>query len=135
MNPIKTKSLKLLGDDVIISDMHVGEMTTAGGIIIGSDNGKNHGVKPRWGKVYAVGPDQTDVKVGDWILVEHGRWTRKFSVEFENGETVELQKVETKSIMGWSDEEPDVNYIGTEYKDGASYDIDPSVFMDQGHGL
>jgi len=111
--------------------MEFGEMKTATGIIIQSDDGKNHGIKPRWGKVFAVGPEQKDVKVGDWILVEHGRWTRKFPVEFENGEVVELQKVETKSIIGWQEEEPNVNYIGTEYKDGAGYDIDPSVFMER----
>lgn len=131
INPIKAKSIRPIHDDVIVSDMHMGEMKTQSGIIIGSDNGKNHGIKPRWSKVFAVGPEQEDVKVGDWILVEHGRWTRKFPVEFEDGTLVELQKVETKSILGWSDEEPDVNYIGEEYQDGAGYDIDPSVFMNQ----
>jgi co-chaperonin GroES (HSP10) len=134
-NPIKANAVTAINDDVLITDMHMGEMKTETGIIIGSDNGKNHGIKPRWGKVYAVGPDQTDVKVGDWILVEHGRWTRKFAVELAGGEVVELQKVETKSILGWSDEEPDVNYFAQEYRDGQGYDIDPSVFMDQGHGL
>jgi len=135
INPIKVKKLRAIKDDVIISEMHVGEMKTASGIIIGSDDGKKHGIKPRWGKVFAVGPDQSDVKVGDWILVEHGRWTRKFPVQFDDGEVIELQKVETKSILGWSDEKPDVNYIGEEFNDGQGYDIDPSVFMDQGYGI
>jgi len=131
INPIKVKNIRAIHDDVLVKDMEFGEMKTKTGIIIGSDDGKNHGIKPRWGKVFAVGPEQKDVKVGDWILVEHGRWTRKFPLQFDNGEIIELQKVETKSIIGWSDEEPDINYIGTEYKDGAGYDIDPSVFMER----
>jgi co-chaperonin GroES (HSP10) len=130
INPVKAKSIRAIKDDVLIRDMYMGEMKTQSGIIIGSDDGKNHGVKPRWGKVYAVGPDQTDVKVGDWILVEHGRWTRKFPVEID-GETIELQKVEVKSIIGWQEEEPDTAYWGEEYRDGAGYDIDPSVFLDR----
>jgi len=130
INPVKAKSIRAIHDDVLVQDMHMGEMKTSSGIIIGSDDGKNHGIKPRWGKVYAVGPDQKDVKVGDWILIEHGRWTRKFPVEID-GETIELQKVEVKSIIGWQEEDPDINYFGQEYKDGAGYDIDPSVFMER----
>lgn len=73
-----------LRDRVLVSDMEFGEEVTTSGIVIQSDNGKAHGVKPRWGKVWAVGPEQKDVKVGDWICVEHGRWTRTFEVELED---------------------------------------------------
>ena len=32
---------------------------------------------PRWGRVYAKGPKMmTTTPVREWILVEHGRWTR-----------------------------------------------------------
>jgi len=94
-----------LHDWVIISDMEFGEMTTKSGLVIRSDNGKSHGIKPRWGKVYCVGPKQTDVKVGDWILVEHGRWTR--AMHINDGErNVTIQRVDVTGIIGWSDEMP-----------------------------
>lgn len=130
INPVKAKKIRAIHDDVLIRDMHMGEMKTQSGLIIGSDNGKAHGVKPRWGKVYATGPEQKDVKVGDWILVEHGRWTRKFPVDID-GEVIELQKVETKSIIGWQEEEPDTNYWAQEYSDGATASFDPSMFVER----
>ena len=102
--------LVTIHDNVLITDMNFDEQVTTGGIIVGSDNGKTEGIKPRWGKVYDVGPDQTDVKVGDWILVEHGRWTRGVNVEAATGETITVRRVETKAIIAISDHLPtDIN--------------------------
>lgn len=57
------------------------------------------------GKVYAVGPEQEDVKVGQWVLVEHGRWTR--GMEIDDGDGVKtIRKVETSSMLAVSDEPP-----------------------------
>ena len=77
---VKHIKIRALHDDVIITDMDLGEQITTGGIVILSDDGKSHGVKPRWGKVYKVGPEQEDIKEGQWILIEHGRWTRKIKI-------------------------------------------------------
>ena len=93
-------------DHVLVSDMGFGEQVTSTGIIIKSDNGKSSGVKPRWGKVWAVGPEQSDVKVGEWILIEHGRWTRTIELEEEDGSITELRRVETNAIMMSADERP-----------------------------
>lgn len=102
--------LTTIHDNVLITDMNFDEQLSAGGIIVKSDNGKTEGIKPRWGKVYEVGPDQSDIKVGDWILVEHGRWTRSVEVESATGEVVTVRRVETKSIIAISDHLPsDVN--------------------------
>jgi co-chaperonin GroES (HSP10) len=102
--------LVTIHDNVLITDMNFDEQVTTGGIIVGSDNGKTEGIKPRWGKVYDVGPDQTDVKVGDWILVEHGRWTRGVNVKAATGETITVRRVETKAIIAISDHLPtDIN--------------------------
>ena len=65
---------------VLVSHMHFGETKTAGGLIIPDDDGTSQGVHPRWAKVYAVGKQQEDVKVGEWIMVAHGRWSRAFKV-------------------------------------------------------
>lgn len=131
LTTINAKNIRAVGNRVLVTDMYFGEQKTAGGLIITNDDGKTRGIYPRWGRVYAKGPSNKDeYNVGDWILVEHGRWTRKFPVEID-GETIELQKVEVKSIIGWQEEEPDTAYWGEEYRDGAGYDIDPSVFLDR----
>ena len=56
---------------------------TTGGIIIPDDNGKERGIRPRWAEVYAVGEDITDLEVGQWVLISHGRWSR--GVDFNDG--------------------------------------------------
>ena len=85
--------------------MDFGDITTASGLVIRSDNGKTHGIKPRWGKVYCIGPEQQDVKVGDWILVEHGRWTRAMHIDDGAGEK-KIHRVDTNCIIGVSDHPP-----------------------------
>lgn len=100
-------------DHVLVSDMDFGMQKTASGIVITSDNGKSSGVKPRWGKVWAIGPDQREVKVGEWICVEHGRWTRTIELEQDDGSILELRRVETNAIMISADEKPsDVDIRG-----------------------
>ena len=102
---IQKEQLKPLNDVVIVSDMNFDERLSSGGIVLVKDNGKSSGIRPRWGKVYAVGPDQTDVKVGTWICVEHGRWTRGIEIEDENGKQM-LRRIDPKDILAESDEEP-----------------------------
>jgi len=116
--------------DVLVHNMHFGETKTAGGIIIQSDDAKAHGVKPRWAQVYAKGLENNDpYEVGDWILIEHGRWTRKIEIENEKGEKIDLQKVEVGSILAWQDEAPnDLAYFGEEYNDGATATFDAGMF-------
>lgn len=102
---INRDQLKPLNDSVIVSDMTFDERISSGGIVILNDNGKGTGIRPRWGQVYAVGPDQHDVKVGEWILVAHGRWTRGIEIEDETGKRM-LRRVDPKDIMIQSDEQP-----------------------------
>jgi len=102
---INRDQLKPLNNAVIVSDMNFDERLSNGGIVLVKDNGKSSGIRPRWGRVYAVGPDQHDVKVGTWICVEHGRWTRGIEIEDENGK-VTLRRVDPKDIMMESDELP-----------------------------
>jgi len=103
---IDRRQLKPLRDAVIVSDMNFEERLSSGGIVLVKDNGKSSGIRPRWGRVYAVGPEQKDIKVGTWICVEHGRWTRGLDIEDENGKTT-LRRVDPKDIMMESDELPD----------------------------
>ena len=43
--------------------------------------------------------NKDDYKEGDWILVEHGRWSRGFSFADKNGNEKVLRIVEAKSVM------------------------------------
>lgn len=99
---INRDQLKPLNDAVIVADMVFDERFTKGGIVLLSDNGKSTGIRPRWAQVYAVGPAQQDIKVGDWILIAHGRWTRGIEIEDEGGKRT-LRRVDPKDIMLQSD--------------------------------
>lgn len=106
LNAIKGK-LRPVRNRVIVSDMEFGEQKTKSGLIISSDDGNVRGIYPRWGKVYAKGKENKDpYEVGDWVLIEHGRWTRGVLIEDE-GEEKTLRMVETESILMWSDVEPE----------------------------
>lgn len=95
--------IRPLNDAVIVSDMEFAERISTGGIVLLNDNGKGNGIRPRWGLVYAVGPDQKDVAVGQWICVAHGRWTRGIEVEDESGKKT-LRRIDPKDIVLISDE-------------------------------
>ena len=103
---IKGKSLRPLKNGVIVSDMNFGERKLASGIILASDDGKSAGVRPRWGKVWAIGPEQEDVVNGEWILMEHGRWGRAFDLDLEGQDTIRLWRADPEAILAVSDEKP-----------------------------
>lgn len=115
--------------DILVYNMDMGEMKTAGGLVIASDDGKAHGVKPRWAQVYKVGNKcDIDVAPGQWILIEHGRWTRK--IKIDDGESIkEVQKIEVSAVMAVTDNKPNDFYIGQEYSNGSSMNINPEDFM------
>lgn len=119
-----------INDNVLVTDMHFGEQKTSGGLIITNDDGNVRGIYPRWAKVYAKGPKNTDpFKVGDWILIEHGRWTRGFNMKDENIE-VEVRMVETSSILMYSEERPsDVLIGGSSISDFQSDKISADSFV------
>jgi co-chaperonin GroES (HSP10) len=101
-----TGTLKPLKDKVFVTDINFDEEVTSGGIVLKSDNGKGEGVKPRWGRVWAIGPEQEDVEVGQWILMEHARWTREFQHEAEDGTITKLHMADLNAIMLVADEKP-----------------------------
>ena len=128
MNVVKGK-LRPLNDNVLVTDMDFEEQKTASGIIVQSDDGKAHGVKPRWARVWATGPEQKDVTVGEWIYVDHGRWTRGVKVEDENGDELIIRRVEIESILLQADEKPNDFYIGLEHDTSKPITSRPEDFM------
>ena len=101
-SPVEVKSLRPLNDTVLVSDMNFSERITTSGLVLPGDNGKSSGIRPRWGCVYAVGPQQTAVKPGDWICVAHGRWTRGVNIKDQQGQKT-LRKIDPKDILLVSD--------------------------------
>lgn len=112
MIPIKGKIVPIK-DHILATGMEFGEMKTKAGIILRSDDGKSEGIKPRWCKVWSVGPEQKEIKVGNWILVEHGRWTRGVKVIVEDGSEVEFRRIDYAGIIGVSEEAPTDVQLGT----------------------
>lgn len=95
-----------LKDHVIVTDMNFSGRQLSSGIILLNDNGKAGGIRPRWGQVYAVGPQQKDVVPGQWIFVAHGRWTRGIEIEDESGKHT-IRRIDHKDILLVSDQEPE----------------------------
>ena len=97
-----------LKNRVLVSDMHFGETKSKGGIILIDDDGSENGIHPRWAKVYAIGKEQDDVEVGQWVMVAHGRWSRAFKVK-KQGTELEVRMVDENDILLVSDDEPEFN--------------------------
>ena len=123
-----TGKLIPIRDNVLITDMDFGEQKTATGIFIPSDDGKSEGVKSRWGRVWAIGPEQKDVKVGEWILLEHGRWTRGVTVVEEDGTEIIIRRADLKAILMVTDEKPNQIIYGS-HASVTHATVDPSTFM------
>ena len=101
-------NIQPLGKRVLVCRMHFGEVKSKGGIILIDDDGTQSGIHPRWAKIYAIGPKQEDVEVGQWILVSHGRWSRAFKIENKTTNE-EVRMVDEDDILLMSDEEPEDN--------------------------
>ena len=120
---------RAVSNRVLVSDMYFGEQKTTSGIVLTSDDGTTRGIYPRWAKVYCKGPNNKDpYEIGQWVLVEHGRWTRGFKVDDGEGEK-ELRMVESESVLAYADEKPNDVYVGQEYANGSSTTIKPEDFI------
>lgn len=104
-DPIKVKGITPVRDHVIVTEMEFSDRIV-GSIILLGDNGKSQGVRPRWGKVFAVGKEQKDVTVGQWVLVDHGRWTRGLKIETPDGQQHTIRRIDQNDILMVSDTKP-----------------------------
>ena len=126
MNVVTGKIIPIR-DNVLVTDMNFDVRVSAGGIVLPSDDGKSEGVRHRWGRVWAIGPQQKDVKVGEWILLEHGRWTRGVKVTDEDGNEIIIRRADINAILMVTDENPGDNTFGMHSKvEHATFD--PSTF-------
>lgn len=98
----KISKIRALNDNVIVADMKFDERLSSGGIVLLNDDMKNSGIRPRWAQVYAIGPQQKDVTVGQWVLVAHGRWSRGINIEDEFSQKT-IRRVDPNDILLVSD--------------------------------
>ena len=104
-SPTKVDKLTFFKDHIIVSDMKFDQRITAGGIILMDDDKKSSGIRPRWAKIYGLGPDVVDpeLQIGKYILISHGRWTRGIDIEDELGKKT-LRRVDPNDILMVSDQ-------------------------------
>jgi co-chaperonin GroES (HSP10) len=105
MKPVEG-TIRPLDKKVLVCEMEFGMEKSAGGILLHSDDGKSTGIHPRWAKVYAVGPNQQEVKVGEWILLEHGRWSRGINYRTPEGDDIVIRLADNNAILMSADEKP-----------------------------
>lgn len=102
-------SLRPIRDRVLLKNLDKGKKTTKGGVIVLDDSKMSageRGIRPRWAQVYAVGPEQESVVAGQWVLMEHARWTESMTVDID-GEETEIWMGDPEAMLGTSETKPD----------------------------
>ncbi len=92
-------SITPLPNVILVHNMEYGEFKTSNGIIIPDDNGKERGIKSRWGIVYSVGSAIDYIKPGESVLVSHGRWSRGIRIKQPNGTYTTIRRVDPNDIL------------------------------------
>ena len=64
---------------------------------------KKEGIRARWFQTISVGSEVQDIEENQYILVDHGRWTRGIEVEGEK-----VFGIDTDAILGTSEERPNI---------------------------
>jgi hypothetical protein len=105
LQPARVGKIRALRDSVIVTDMQFKGRTLSSGIILPGDDGKADGIRPRWGQIYAVGPEQHMVSVGQWICVAHGRWTRGVEIQDQEGLRT-IRRIDPRDILLVADQHP-----------------------------
>ena len=92
-------NFQAIGDHILVHGMEFRERLSRGGIIMINDDMKSAGIRPRWAQIYSIGPNcKEDLKVGDYIMIAHGRWSRGMTIEDSEGEKV-IRKVDPNDIL------------------------------------
>lgn len=98
------KKLSPIGNKIILINMDTGFKKMNGLIHLDDSTmaSGERGIRPRWAEVYAVGPEQTDVKVGDWVLMDHGRWSEGQTFRLSETEELRFWLGDPNGILGVS---------------------------------
>jgi|TARA_B100000941_G_C28492210_1_gene548646 co-chaperonin GroES (HSP10) len=108
MSPVRGK-IRPLRNKILVKSIDQGMRKSKGGIILPSTDKLEQGaggIRPRWAEVYAVGSEIDFLKPGDFVLMEHGRWTKGVQVE-DDGEEFDLRVADPEGILGTADSRPE----------------------------
>ncbi len=72
-----------------------------------NDDASETGIRPRWMQVISVGPEVKDIAAGQWIMVEHGRWTHSMEVR-EGDDKFTIWGAEEESVLLVADKKPEI---------------------------
>lgn len=98
----EASDVEAICDHVLIDAIESTSEKIVNGIILPGEEASERGIRPRWARVYKVGPDHSDVKPGEWVLVKHGSWTRGTLI---NGKV--YRRIDPKEIYLVTDEQPE----------------------------
>lgn len=107
---VRIMKIRAIQDKMLAINLEHGERKTASGIIIGDDNMKSHGIRPRWCQIYSMGDKcvfKDDVKEGEWILVHHGRWTEGIQLE-----DMKIWQIDPDGVLMHSETKPSPENLG-----------------------
>jgi len=101
MSMAKIKALrgKVLAEMIEKPD---GLRKTKSGLILKDADNDTSGIRPRWFKVYSVGEDIDWVTQGQYLLVDHGRWSNGVKLD----EDVKIYLVDNNDCLVISDKNP-----------------------------
>jgi co-chaperonin GroES (HSP10) len=83
------------------------ERSTKAGLVLTERNFGEETIRNRWFEVTHIGPDQESIKLGDYVLVPHGRWSRGVDLEGTMREDDKLFLLDNDAMLMLSDELPD----------------------------
>ena len=115
--------IRAIQDHVIVTDMNFDERLSAGGIVMLGDDKTSDGIRPRWAKVTAIGQKQKDIKVGQYVLVAHGRWTRGIQLEDEVIRRVDIDDILVVSDVPHMDESSAGSHVVTDQREKNLEDV------------
>jgi hypothetical protein len=111
MYKIKEHTLSPMPNKVFVTDLEIGEVTRTSGVIIANDLGKNYGLRDRWAKVYKLGEGVEDISVGEWVYIEHGRWTVGLDMIHEDGTEFKTWMVDWPDACIMTSSEPPTTFF------------------------
>ncbi|MEM5878078.1 MAG: hypothetical protein QXF12_04320 [Candidatus Aenigmatarchaeota archaeon] len=90
-----------LPNDILVYNMEKGyrRSKNSGLLFLDDSSFRIENIKHRWCQVYKVGSNIDFVKEGEWILVEHGRWTVGFKFVDKNLGEIYVQKIDKEAIL------------------------------------
>lgn len=112
---IKASGFRAVKNNVFVTELDSGPRISVGGIIIPDDDMRERGIRPRWAKVWTVGPEVEDIKPGEWIFIEHGRWTPGIDIKMPEG-LVRVWRVDYPAAVLCAAENDPREFFKTDFK-------------------